>query len=77
MNNENSQKITITLPHAVYHQLRKEAQRQKLSLPEFIKQKVQLKPSEASSLANLPVHKILAITTPDLKHPDERIDFFS
>ena len=77
MKSEGTQKITITLPHAVYHQLRNEAQRQGVSLPEFIKQKVHLKPSQASPLANLPVQKILEITAPDFRHPDERIDFFS
>ena len=77
MNNDHSHKVTITLPQSVYHRLRNEANRKGISLPEFIKKKVQLEAKEASPLANLPIKQILAATAPDLRHPDERIDFFS
>jgi len=77
MKPEKSKKITITLPHAVYHRLRKEAHQQQLSLPEFVKNKVQLRPGQATPLAELPLKDILTITAPASIPPDARIDFFS
>ena len=83
MKNEATRKIIITLPQSVYHSLRGEAHKQNVSLPEFIKKKVQLRPAKTQpavdlrNLADLPLKKILAITAPKMNHPDERIDFFS
>jgi len=77
MKHEGTQKITITLPHAVYHRLRNEAQRQKISLPELVNKKIQLRPSQPAPLATLPLKEILAITTPVAVSQDARLDFFS
>ena len=77
MKPEGTQKITITLPHAVYHRLRNEAQRQKLSLPELVNKKIQLRSSQPTPLATLPLKEILAITTPEAIFPEARLDFFS
>lgn len=77
MKPEGTQKITITLPHSVYLRLRNEAHQQKLSLPEFVKKKVQLLPAEAAPLAHLPLKEILTITAPESIAPDARLDFFS
>ena len=83
MNIEAPQKITITLPESVYLSLRREAHRQNISLPEFVKRAVQLRPKKSPTenalkgLADLPLEKLLAITKPKICHPDERIDFFS
>jgi|GEM_PF-1842487 hypothetical protein len=77
MKSEGTQKITITLPHAVYHRLRNEAKRQKLSLPELVHKKIQLRPSQPAPLAILPLKEILAITAPEAINPEARLDFFS
>lgn len=78
MKNERTQKITITLPHTLYHRLRHEAHQQSLSLPEFVNKKIQLRPTEATPLAHLSLKEILAITAPPKSiAPDTRIDFFS
>lgn len=78
-----SEKITVCLPHSVYHALRNQAYSQGLSLPEFIRKKVDLKPSKkpevltnTESLAALPLREILDKTRPVGFHPDERLDFF-
>ena len=77
MKNEPAKKITVNLPDALYHRLRNEAHQQNLSLPEFIKKKVDLKPMKPTPLAKLPLKDLLAQTTPRFSHPDSRIDFFS
>lgn len=80
---ETTEKITVRLPHSVYHTLRNQAYQQNISLPEFIQRKIDLKPgrepqqkADASSLAALPLREILAKTKPIGFHPDERLDFF-
>ncbi|MBT8044914.1 MAG: hypothetical protein KJO79_08180 [Verrucomicrobiae bacterium] len=71
------EKTTITLPSALYHHLRYQAQQQELSLPEFIQKKVQLRPSKPTPLAQLPLKQIIQATTPKTAAPDSRLDFFS
>ncbi|MCP5538454.1 MAG: hypothetical protein H7A51_19750 [Akkermansiaceae bacterium] len=77
MKAEPTEKITITLPHTLYHSLRNQAYKQGVSLPEFIQRKVQLRPSEPSPLAHLPLKKLIQQTTPETTNPDARLDFFS
>jgi len=80
MNKNSTEKLTIHLPHSVYHTLRNQAKRQNLSLPEFVQKKIELKPGEPGSLerlAELPLKEILARTTPVGGDPDERLDFFA
>lgn len=77
MNDDPTKKITITLPSAVYHQLRNQAYKQGLSLPEFIQKKVKLRPSEPNPMARLPLKKLIQQTTPKTSDPDARLDFFS
>lgn len=77
MKPKSTEKITITLPSALYHQLRNEAHRQGITLPEIIRKKVQLQPSEPSSLAKLPLSEIIAQTTPKPMSPEARLDFYS
>mgnify|MGYP006945907569 len=79
MNHQTAEKITIHLPHVVYRALRSQAHRQNLSLPEFIQQKIKLKPLEPpvhGHLSGLPLREILEQTTPVGMDPDERLDFF-
>ncbi|WP_435894286.1 hypothetical protein [Oceaniferula spumae] len=79
MNDEPTEKLTIQLPHSVYHALRNQAKRQNVSLPEFVQRKIELKPGEPGSLqrlADLPLREILARTAPVGFDPDERLDFF-
>ena len=80
---ETTEKITVRLPHSVYHALRNQAYQQNVSLPEFIRRKIDIKPGqeprgidESNSLAALPLREILAKTRPVGFHPDERLDFF-
>jgi len=83
MNDTNTEKITICLPCSVYHHLRQQAYKQNISLPEFIRKKIVLKPVEISchqeirSLASLPVREILAKTKPVGVDGNERLDFFN
>ena len=77
MKNEPAKKITLTLPGALYHRLRDEAYQQNLSLPEFIKKQVDIKPAKPTPLEELHLKDLLAQTTPQFLHPDSRIDFFS
>ena len=77
MKQEATEKITITLPHALYHQLRNEARRQNISLPDVIQKKIQLKPSEPLPLARLPLKEIIAQTKPSALSSDVRLDFYS
>ncbi len=76
-------KITVRLPHSVYHVLRNQAYQQNVSLPDFIRRKMDIKPrkepvktDEGRSLAALPLREILAQTTPAGFDPDDRLDFF-
>jgi len=77
MNQEPSTKITLSLPSGVYHRLRNEAHRQNISLPEMIRKKIEIKPIEPSTLAELSLKEIIQRTTPQSSSPDTRIDFFS
>lgn len=83
MNQKPDQKITLSLPHSLYHQLRNEAHRRNLSLPEFIQKKIQLQPgplnqpTNAATLGELPLKEILARTAPLTMSADERLDFYS
>ncbi len=77
MNSEPTEKITITLPCALYHTLRNQAYGKGISLPEFIQRKIKLRPSELNPLADLPLKDIIQQTTPHSSHPDSRLDFFS
>ncbi|MBK1856002.1 hypothetical protein JO972_13610 [Verrucomicrobiaceae bacterium 5K15] len=80
MNETSSEKITIQLPHSVYHALRNQAKKQNLSLPEMVQQKIVLEPAEPGSLerlAKLPLREILARTAPVGMDPDDRLDFFA
>jgi len=77
MKDKATEKITIILPCSLYHTLRNQAYKQGLSLPEFIQRKIQLRPSESSPLADLPLKKLIEQTTPDVAPTDSRLDFFS
>lgn len=74
MNEDHGEKITIELPAALYHVLRNEAKRQGLDLPDFVRRKIELKPSDATSLSRLPLSEILARTMPI--DGEDRLDFF-
>ena len=82
MKSGKSEKLVIQLPHDLYHQLRDQAYKHNLSLPDFVRQRVELKPSaekdsaELKDLSELPVKDILAQTKPINWHADERLDFF-
>ena len=86
-NDDEIEKITICLPSALYNVLRNQAYRQNISLPEFVRRKVDLKPSPSGKnsfgmevdgvmLSKLPLNELLAKTAPVGFHPDERLDFF-
>lgn len=77
MKPEHTEKITITLPSALYHTLRDQAYKQGVSLPEFIQKKIKLRPSEPTPLADLPLKELIQQTTPKSATPDSRLDFFS
>jgi hypothetical protein len=74
MSDTENKKITIELPTGLYHALRSEAKRQGLDLPDFVRRKIDLKPSARSSLANLPLSQILSQTAP--VEGEDRLDFF-
>lgn len=77
MNKKTDQKITLTLPAALYHNLRKQAYQQGVSLPAIIRKKIELQPSETSRLAKLSVKEIIQHTAPKYQEPESRLDFFS
>ncbi len=74
MSGNNNKKITIELPTGLYHALRNEAKRQGLDLPDFVRQKIDLKPADATGLAQLPLSEILSKTSPAVG--EDRLDFF-
>jgi len=89
IDDETTEKVTICLPYSVYHGLRNQAYEQNISLPEFIRRRINLKPAQplggeilcggnsaTSSLSDLPLSEIFKRTTPKDLDPDERIDFF-
>lgn len=75
MSERDSEQITIELPRRLYHVLRREAKRQGVELPDFVKRKIKLKPSEVKGLAKLPLSEILARTAPI--GGEDRLDFFT
>lgn len=78
MKHESTERITLTLPSSLYHALRSQAYRQGVSLPEFIKKKVELQPSSSSDLASLPLKDLIRKTEPKQVSgsPDSCIDFY-
>ena len=74
INENHPEKITIELPAALYHALRNEAKRQGLDLPDFVRRKIDLKPSDTAGLSQLSVSEILARTVP--AEGEDRLDFF-
>lgn len=77
MKDEPTEKLTITLPQALYHALRNQAYKQGLSLPEFIQKKIQLRPADTTALAALPLKELIEKTTPASLPTDSRIDFYA
>ena len=74
MTEDHREKITIELPAALYHALRNKAKREGLDLPDFVRRKIELKPSDATNLSRLPLSEILARTVP--AEGEDRLDFF-
>jgi len=82
MKSDETEKIIIQLPHRLYHRLRDQAYQHNLSLPDFVRERIELRSTEDSqtknmeSLSTLSVKEILAKTKPTHWHVDERLDFF-
>ena len=74
MNENHPEKITLELPADLYYALRNEAMRQSIDFPGFVRQKIDLKPSEVRCLSQLPLSEILARTLP--AQSEDRLNFF-
>lgn len=78
MKDESMEWITLSLPSALYQNLWRAADRQGVSLAEFLKQKVEREASSDSELALLPLNELMRRTEPKVSrlHPDSCIDFY-
>ena len=70
MKYESTEKITLKLPSTLYHALRNQAYKQGVALPDFIKSKIELKPSTGSDLADLSLKELIRKTEPRSMNPD-------